>query len=325
MKATQMLHERGQSLWLDNMTRDLIDTGTLARYIDELSITGLTSNSTIFEHAITHSHAHDAAIGRRVQQGKGARSCSSSWRSRTCGARRTSFVPGASGPRAWTAGCRWRSRPCWPTTAGARSRRRGLSTPGRRGRVMIKIPGTPEGLPAIEEAIVAGVPVNVTLLFSREQYLAAVEAYLRGVERRIANGLDPAVGSVASVFVSRWDAAVADRAPAALRNRLGIAIAQRTYRAARELLGGGSWRAMSSVRASADGVHPVRGECPHVLADRARRTIPWSPAAFQPPGRTSWRRRSGSRSRSGAAGREARSWCGTSRRPGDGPRWWLAP
>ena len=172
-----------------------------------------------------------------------ARSCSSSWRSRTsrgppiCSGRST------TGPTAWTAGCRWKFRRCWPTTRRALSPRpRSLHARAGRPNLFIKIPGTKEGLPAIEEAIFAGVPINVTLLFSREHYVAAAEAFLRGIERRIDAGLKPDVGSVASVFISRWDAAVAGKVPAALSNQLGIAIAKRTYKAYRDLLGSPRWQ-----------------------------------------------------------------------------------
>ena len=148
-----------------------------------------------------------------------------------------------TGPTAWTAGCRWKCRPCWPTTRPARwPQAKELHARAGRPNLFIKIPGTPEGLPAIEEAIFAGVPINVTLLFSREQYLAAAEAFLRGIERRIAAGLKPDVGSVASLFISRWDAAVAGKVPAALTNQLGIAIARRTYKAYRELLASPRWQ-----------------------------------------------------------------------------------
>ena len=254
MKATQTLHELGQSLWLDNITRDLLDTGTLARYIDELSITGLTSNPTIFDHAISNSRAYDGAIRRKVEQGKTGEELFFELALEDLRRAADLFRPvwdatrGADG---------WVSLEVSPLlahdTARTLAAAHALHTRAARPNVMIKIPGTREGLPAIEEAIFGGVPVNVTLLFSREHYLAAAEAFLRGVERRIDAGLDPAVGSVASVFVSRWDAAVADRVPAALRNRLGVAIAQAIYRAARDLLDSARW-----MRASRAGARPQR-------------------------------------------------------------------
>ena len=243
MKATQLLHDLGQSLWLDNITRDLLDNGTLQRYIDELSVTGLTSNPTIFDHAIKNSTAYDAAIRQKLERASRGRNCSSSWRWRTSPAPPTCFDPSMTGRMAWTAGCRWKCRPCWPTTRPAPSRRPKSCLPGQGDpNLFIKIPGTKEGLPAIEEAIFAGVPINVTLLFSREHYLAAAEAFLRGIERRIEAGLKPEVGSVASVFISRWDAAVMGKVPEALRNQLGIAMAQRTYKAGRALLSSPRWQ-----------------------------------------------------------------------------------
>jgi transaldolase len=242
MKATQLLHNLGQSLWLDNITRDLLDSGTLKRYIEELSVTGLTSNPTIFDHAIKNSNGYDAAICKKLDEGKSGEELffELALEDLTLAAdlfrpiyERTNGVDG------------WVSLEVSPllahntinTLAAAKS----LYARAGRPNLLIKIPGTKEGLPAIEEAIFAGVPVNVTLLFSREQYLAAAEAFLRGIERRIDAELTPYVGSVASVFVSRWDAAVAGKAPAALTNSLGIAIAKRTYKAYRNLLGSPRW------------------------------------------------------------------------------------
>ena len=239
MKATQMLHDLGQSLWLDNITRDLLDGGTLKRYIDELSVTGLTSNPTIFDHAIKNSAAYDAAIRRKVGEGKAGEPL---------------FFELALEDLTRAADL---FRPTWDKTNGVDGWVSLEVSPlhARAGRpnLLIKIPGTREGLPAIEEAIFAGVPINVTLLFSREQYLAAAEAFMRGIERRMAAGLRPDVGSVASVFISRWDAAVANKVPAALRNQLGIAIAKRTYKAARDLLGSPRWQ-----RAYNAGARPQR-------------------------------------------------------------------
>ena len=244
MKATQLLHDLGQSIWLDNITRDLLDSGTLKRYIDELSVTGLTSNPTIFDHAIKNSSAYDAAIREKLRKGKiRRRISSSSWPSRTSPGPPTQFRPihdrtnGVDG---------WVSLEVSPLlahdTASTLRAAKDLYARAARPNLFIKIPGTKEGLPAIEESIFAGIPVNVTLLFSREQYLAAAEAFLRGVERRIDAGLNPNVGSVASVFVSRWDTAVAGKVPEALRNQLGIAIAKRTYKAYRDLLSSPRWQ-----------------------------------------------------------------------------------
>ena len=232
MKATQKLHDLGQSLWLDNITRDLLSGGTLKRYIDELSVTGLTSNPTIFDHAIKNSAAYDPAIRAKLKQGKSgeklffelaldditqAADLFRPIHERTCG------VDG------------WVSLEVSPLlthdSKTTLSEARELHARAARRNLFIKIPGTREGLPAIEEAIFCGVPVNVTLLFSREHYVAAADAYLRGIERRIAAGLTPDVCSVASMFVSRWDVAVAGKVPGALSNRLGIAVARSTYQA----------------------------------------------------------------------------------------------
>jgi transaldolase len=243
MKATQMLHELGQSLWLDNITRDLLDSGTLKRYIDELSVTGLTSNPTIFDHAIKNSTSYDGAIRQKVKEGKTGEPLFFDLALEDLTRAADLFRPiwdrtdGVDG---------WVSLEVSPLlahdTASTLAAARDLHARAGRPNLLIKIPGTREGLPAIEEAIFSGIPINVTLLFSREQYLAAAEAFMRGIERRIAAGLNPDVGSVASVFVSRWDGAVANKVPASLRNQLGIAIAKRTYKAARDLLGSPRWR-----------------------------------------------------------------------------------
>jgi transaldolase len=242
MKTTQNLHEIGQSLWLDNITRGLLASGTLQRYIQELSITGLTSNPTIFDHAIKNSADYDDAISQKMKEGKSGetlffelaiedlRQAADLFRSIHD---RTGGVDG------------WVSLEVSPllarNTAGTLAAAKALHARAGRPNLFIKIPGTSEGLPAIEEAIFAGVPINVTLLFSGEQYVAAAEAYLRGVERRIAAGLNPDVGSVASLFVSRWDVAVADKVPEALRNKLGIAIAGEAYERYRALLDSPRW------------------------------------------------------------------------------------
>ena len=254
MKATQALHELGQSLWLDNITRDLLTSGTLKRYIDELSVTGLTSNPTIFDQAIKASAAYDAAIRQKLKAGKSGEAlffelaieditqAADLFRpvhERTCGV--DGFVSLEVSPLL--------AYDTKTTIAVAKALH------GRAGRrnLFIKIPGTKEGLPAIEEATFAGVPVNVTLLFSREHYLAAAEAQLRGIERRIAAGLAPDVASVASVFISRWDVAVSAKVPAALANTLGIAIARRTYQAYREFIASPRYQ-----RALNEGARPQR-------------------------------------------------------------------
>ena len=243
MKATQLLHNLGQSLWLDNITRDLLDNGTLKYYIDELSVTGLTSNPTIFDQAIKHSTAYDQAIRQKLKEGKAGEELFFELALEDLTRAADLFRPiydrtnGVDG---------WVSLEVSPLlahdTASTIAATRSLHARAGRPNLFMKIPGTKEGLPAIEEAIFAGVPVNVTLLFSREHYVAAAEAFLRGIERRIEAGLTPEVGSVASVFVSRWDAAVAGKVPATLNNKLGIAIAKRTYKAARDLLGSPRWQ-----------------------------------------------------------------------------------
>jgi transaldolase len=249
-----MLHYLGQSIWLDNITRELLTSGTLRHYIEDLSITGLTSNPTIFDHAIKNSTAYDAAIRDKLRQGKSGEELffDLALEDLTQAADlfqtihdRTNGVDG------------WVSLEVSPLlaydTASTLAAAKELHARARRVNLYIKIPGTREGLPAIEEAIFAGVPINVTLLFSREQYVAAAEAYLRGIERRIAAGLKPDVESVASLFISRWDVAIAGKVPAALTNRLGIAIAKRTYKAYRELLDSRPWQ-----RALNCGARPQR-------------------------------------------------------------------
>ena len=254
MKPTETLHDQGQSLWLDNITRDLLQTGTLARYIDDLSVTGLTSNPTIFDHAIKNSSAYDAAIRRKVQEGKSGEDLFFELALEDLTRAADLFRPtwdrthGVDG---------WVSLEVSPLlahdTASTLAEAKALHARAGRPNLLIKIPGTKEGLPAIEEAIFAGIPINVTLLFSREQYLAAAEAFVRGIERRVAAGLEPEVGSVASVFISRWDAAVARRVPEALRNQLGIAIAMRTYKAYRSLLASPRWQRLFN-----EGARPQR-------------------------------------------------------------------
>jgi transaldolase len=253
MNTTVTLHNLGQSLWLDNITRDLLNSGMLQRFIDEFSVTGLTSNPTIFDHAIRNSADYDSDIAGRPR----ARPAEDLFfelaladLTRAADLLRPVFTRtnGVDG---------WVSLEVSPLLAHDTQRTiaaaRDLSQRGGKSNLFIKIPGTKEGLPAIEAAIFAGIPINVTLLFSREQYVAAAEAYLRGVERRIEAGLDPAVASVASLFVSRWDVSVAGQAPAELTNRLGIAIAQRTYKAYLELLNSPRF-----LRAANAGARPQR-------------------------------------------------------------------
>jgi transaldolase len=245
MKATQLLHNLGQSIWLDNITRDLLTSGTLQHYIDDLSVTGLTSNPTIFDHAIKNSDAYDDAIRTGLDQGRSSEEIFFDLALEDLTRAADLFRPvfeRTNGVDGWVSLEVSPQLAYDPTVTLAAAKE--LHARAGRPNLFIKIPGTKAGLPAIEEAIFAGVPVNVTLLFSREHYLAAAEAYIRGVERRIDAGLNPKVGSVASVFISRWDAAVMSKAPDALRNKLGIAIANRTYKAVRDLLTSPRWQRM---------------------------------------------------------------------------------
>jgi transaldolase len=254
VKAPQLLHDLGQSIWLDNITRDLLDSGLLMRYIDEFSVTGLTSNPTIFDHAIKNSASYDTAIREKLSEGKSGETLffelalEDLTRAAALFQRVHNQTDGVDG---------WVSLEVSPLlaydTASTLTAAKNLHREAGQPNLFIKIPGTKEGLPAIEEAIFAGVPINVTLLFSREQYLAAADAFLRGVERRIAAGLTPVVGSVASVFISRWDSAVTEKVPDSLRNQLGIAIAKRTYKAYRDLLNSARWQ-----RAFNAGARPQR-------------------------------------------------------------------
>jgi transaldolase len=252
MKATGKLHEMGQSLWLDNITRGLLTSGTLHTYIQELSVTGLTSNPTIFDHAIRNSHDYDDAIRRKLKEGKSAETQFFELALEDLTQAADLFRPvheltnGVDG---------WVSLEVSPLlandTSGSLAAAKTLHGRAGRPNLFIKIPGTPEGLPAIEEAILAGVPINVTLLFSRAQYVAAAEAYLRGIERRITAGLNPEVASVASLFISRWDKATMGKVPADLQNNLGIAVAKQAYKAYRQLLDSPRWLRLANAGARA--------------------------------------------------------------------------
>jgi transaldolase len=241
MKASEWLHNYGQSIWLDNITRTLLDSGALKKYIENLSVTGLTSNPTIFDHAFRNGGAYDAAICEKLLKGQSGEALFFELALEDLSRAAELFQPihkqtnGTDG---------WVSLEVSPLlahdTALTLAAAKDLFDRGP-DNLFIKIPGTKQGLPAIEEAIFAGVPVNITLLFSREQYLAAADAVLRGIERRITASLNPYVGSVASVFISRWDVAVAHKVPDRLRDQLGIAIAKRIYKASRELLSSPRW------------------------------------------------------------------------------------
>ena len=250
MNPTQQLHDLGQSLWLDNITRGLLTSGTLGRYIREFAVTGLTSNPTIFDLAIKSGDFYDAAIRKKALAGESGEALFFQLALEDLIQAADLFRPvhdatgGIDG---------WVSLEVSPllaedTAATIKAAAR-LHMRAQRPNLFIKIPGTGAGIPAIEETIFAGVPVNVTLLFSREQYIAAAEAYMRGIERRIDAGLDPQVASVASIFVSRWDVAIKDKVSAELRNRLGIAIAMRAYKAYRELLASKRWQQLAAAGA----------------------------------------------------------------------------
>ncbi len=237
MKPTQQLHEAGQSLWLDNITRTILRDGTLAAYIDELSVTGLTSNPTIFDKAISGGEAYDEQI---AQDGPGSGSTEELFFALAIADLRdaTDLFRGVHERTAGVDGfCSLEVSPLLADdTAATIEQAARLHGRADRDNLFIKIPGTPAGLPAIEESIFAGIPINVTLLFDTEQHLAAAGAYMKGIERRIEAGLDPEVASVASIFMSRWDVAVSERVPGELENRLGLAVGQRAYRGYRELL-----------------------------------------------------------------------------------------
>jgi transaldolase len=252
MNATKTLHDAGQSIWLDQITREHLASGTLARYVSELSVTGLTSNPTIFDHAIGTSEDYDAAIREKTAAGLSGEALFFDLALDDLRRAADLFRPVHEATNRVDG---WVSLEVSPTlaydTAGTIAVARQLSTAGDRPNLFIKIPGTSEGLPAIEESIFAGVPINVTLLFSCDQYLAAAEAYLRGIERRLAAGRNPHVASVASLFVSRWDAAVAEKVPPELSGQLGIAMAKRTYKAYRDLLASDRWLRLENAGARA--------------------------------------------------------------------------
>ncbi len=250
MNATQQLHALGQSLWLDNITRTLLTSGTLQRYIRDLSVTGLTSNPTIFNHAIKTSDVYDSAIRQKRSQQQSPEAVLFELMVDDLMAAADLFRPiydatgGVDG---------WVSLEVSPLLADDTDKTLQqavqLRTQVKRPNVFIKIPGTLAGIAAIEASIFAGVPINVTLLFSREQYLAAAEAYMRGIERRLVAGLDPKVASVASIFISRWDKAIADKVPGTLRGQLGIAIGKQIYKAYRDLLSSSRWQQLASAGA----------------------------------------------------------------------------
>ncbi|HEY9024364.1 MAG TPA: transaldolase, partial [Burkholderiaceae bacterium] len=254
MKATQQLHELGQSLWIDNISRETLRDGTLARLIAEYSVTGLTSNPTIFEKAMSEGSAYDDAIARMARNGRSTEDLFFALAVEDLQQAADLLLPAHEASGGVDG---WASLEVSPLlvndTQGTIRWAASLSTQAARKNIFIKIPGTPEGLPAIEQSIYAGVPINVTLLFSREQYLAAAEAYMKGIERRLNDGKSPLVESVASVFVSRWDTGAKDTVTPEFQNKLGIAIAMRTYAAYRDLLDSPRWKKLAAA-----GAHPQR-------------------------------------------------------------------
>jgi transaldolase len=250
VKATQQLNQLGQSLWLDNITRDLLDKGTLQRYIDDLSVTGLTSNPTIFDHAITHSSAYDAEIRRLVAAGYSGEALFFELAVEDLARAADLFAPIHDRTSSVDG---WVSLEVSPLlaydTKATVSEAKNLHKKAKRDNLFIKIPGTKEGGPAIEEAIFSGVPVNVTLLFTREHYVAAAEAYMRGLERRVEAHLSPDIRSVASLFISRWDKATMDKVPDRDRDRLGVAIGQQAYKAYRDVLESDRWQRLANLGA----------------------------------------------------------------------------
>ncbi len=254
MKTTQQLHDLGQSLWIDNISRETLNDGSLAKLISDYSVTGLTSNPTIFEKAMGQGDAYDDAIAQMARDGRATEDLFFALAVDDLQHAADLFLPAheaSGGVDGWV------SLEVSPLlvddTRGTIQAAASLHAQAARKNLFIKIPGTPEGLPAIEEAIYQGIPVNVTLLFSREQYLAAAEAYMKGIERRLNDGKSPLVESVASLFVSRWDTGAKDTLSDPLQNKLGIAIAMRTYKAYRDLLASERWK-----RLAAAGAHPQR-------------------------------------------------------------------
>ena len=246
MRPTKQLHELGQSLWLDNITRSLLDDGTLVRYIAEDSITGLTSNPSIFDAAIGDGEAYDAAIQAKTEAGLAGENLFVELALEDLRRAADLFRPTFVATNRLDG---WVSMEVSPLlaadTQGSIAAAKAIHRQAQRENLFVKIPGTPQGIAAIEESIFLGIPINVTLLFSREQYLAAAEAYLRGIERRIEADLDPQVASVASLFISRWDVASNKQLPAELHNQLGIAVGQQTYRAYRQLLASPRWEKLA--------------------------------------------------------------------------------
>ena len=250
MKATEQLHDAGQSLWIDDITRDMLDSGRLAAMIAELSVTGLTSNPTIFEKAIGKGSDYDAAVEPLVRKGLSEEELFFELALDDLSRAADLFLPVFKRTAGVDGFVSLEVSPLLAYDSAATiAEAKRLYAKAGKPNLFIKIPGTKEGLPAIEEATFAGVPVNVTLLFSTNDYLAAAEAYMRGLEKRVAAGLDPDVRSVASVFISRWDRAIVEDVPDALKNKLGIAIGQQAYRAYRQLIASDRWQRLENAGA----------------------------------------------------------------------------
>lgn len=254
MNPTQKLHDLGQSIWLDNITRDILNDGTLAKYIGDCNVTGLTSNPSIFDKAISGGTDYDDAIADLIADGQQGEDLFFALALQDLTRAADLFKPAHAASHGVDGFVSLEVSPLLADeTQATIDSAIALHAKGHRDNLFIKIPGTPAGVPAIEESIYRGVPINVTLLFSREQYLAAAEAWMRGIERRIAEGKSPKVESVASIFVSRWDVAVADKVPVELKDRLGIAIGQRSYKAYVELRESARWKKLIAA-----GAHPQR-------------------------------------------------------------------
>lgn len=247
MKATTALHELGQSLWLDNITRDVLENGTLKRYIDDFSVTGLTSNPTIFEHAILNSGSYDTEIVRLMKSGHTTEDVffALALQDLTQAADLFADIHESTAGVDGFVSLELSPLMAYDTNRSIAAAKL-LHDKGDRPNLYIKIPGTAPGVPAIEESIANGVAINVTLLFSRDHYLASAEAYMRGLERRIKAGLSPDICSVASVFLSRWDGATMDKVPNTLRNKLGIAVGQQVYKAYRDVLESDRWQRLTN-------------------------------------------------------------------------------
>ena len=279
MKASEMLHQHGQSLWLDNIKRSLLDNGQIQRYIDQYSVTGLTSNPSIFDEAIG-SGDYDDAIRARASDGLSSEQLFFALAIEDLQRAADLFLPiheRTDGVDGWVS-LEVSPELAYDTQATVEAAK-SLHAKAARRNLFIKIPGTAEGLPAITEAIAAGIPVNVTLLFSADHYRAAADAYLKGVERRIEQGLDPAVGSVASLFISRWDKAVADRVPDDLKDHLGLAVGGNTYKAYRQLLDSDRVERIAERRRAGAATlvgeheHEEPGRCGHAVRPWAGRTV----------------------------------------------------